>query len=64
MTSYFLFLDELRKSGKINMYASPSYIAEGFHIPIEDAKKIFMKWNETFTEEPAFVRATRAVGEI
>lgn len=64
LTIYFLFLDELRLSGKLNMYASPSYIVDRFDISIQEAKDVFMKWNETFSEEPAFIRATRATGEI
>lgn len=48
---YFNFLDELRKSGSINMFGATPYLYEAFpELSKEKARKILVEWMETFAE--------------
>jgi hypothetical protein len=42
------FLDELRKSGKTNMFGASPYIVRKFGVPIEEARRIHIYWMESF----------------
>ncbi len=44
----FVFLDELRESGKTNMFGAVPYIVEAFNITKYDAQRHLIKWMETF----------------
>lgn len=44
----FLYLDELRDSGSVNMYAAPRYLAKHMGIELETAKTIWVHWMNTF----------------
>ena len=46
---YFRFLEELRQSGKINMFGAAPYLAQAFDIPKPDATKIFWDWTKSRT---------------
>jgi len=44
----FDFLDELRESGKTNMFGAVPFIVERFNITKYDAQRHLIKWMETF----------------
>lgn len=46
----FLYLDELRESGKTNMYGACPYIQEVFQISKSEATKLLAEWMNTFAE--------------
>lgn len=46
--SYFIVLDDLRESGKINMFGAPRYLMDSFGVPKEEAHAIFLEWTEQF----------------
>lgn len=48
---YFEYLNFLRESGKINMFAAPPVLAKAFGLQAAEARKIWIKWTETFEEE-------------
>jgi hypothetical protein len=56
---YFVYLDRLRSSGTVNMYGAVPYLAREFTISEKEAKYIWKKWYDTFTDEPAVLRASR-----
>ncbi len=45
---YFEYLEYLRDSGKINMFAAPPYLAKAFDIPRAEATQIFYEWTRTY----------------
>lgn len=47
---YFEFLDDLRKSGEINMYAAAPYLQEYFGLSVLTAREICKKWRDTFND--------------
>ncbi|ATW62715.1 hypothetical protein SCBWM1_gp31 [Synechococcus phage S-CBWM1] len=44
----FAFLDALRESGTVNMFASPQVLASMFEISAKDSRKIVAEWMENF----------------
>ena len=46
--AWFGVLDDLRESGKINMYGAPTWLMTNFGMPKEDCVKIFEAWTETY----------------
>ena len=46
----FDFLDELRESGKTNMFGAVPFIVERFNITKYDAQRHLIKWMENFGE--------------
>jgi len=44
------FLDDLRESGKTNMYEAGQYIQDKFGITKYEANRFLIKWMETFKE--------------
>ena len=46
----FRYLDNLRESGKTNMFGAGSWIQEAFGITKYDANRFLVKWMETFGE--------------
>lgn len=59
---YFDYLDELRESGKTNMFGASPYLADEFSIPIQEARSVLALWTKTFngTDTPR-ARAIAAV---
>mgnify|MGYP003627669330 FL=1 len=49
----FDFLDELRKSGKTNMFEAVPFIVERFTITKYEAQRHLVKWMETFPRDGA-----------
>lgn len=47
----FLYLEELRESGEINMYESPRYVAETFDVSKSMARKLVTTWMENYKEK-------------
>ena len=52
---YFSVLDELRESGKMNMFAAPRMLQEEFDMTKQEAKQIFTAWTETSVSMHTFV---------
>lgn len=44
---YFSILDELRESGKMNMFWAPRMLQQEFDMTKQEAKQIFTAWTET-----------------
>ena len=51
MSSCLIYLDSLRESGKINMFAAVPYLKTAMEISEEAARKILSYWMKTFGEE-------------
>jgi len=47
---YFIFLDNIRENGSINMYGAAPYLQEAFQLNRYDAKDILLEWMDTFAE--------------
>jgi hypothetical protein len=47
---YFIFLDNIRETGKINMLGAAPYLQEAFDLSRYDAKEILFEWMNTFNE--------------
>ena len=45
---YFVYLDELRESGTINMMGAPRELQNDFGMDKIEARKIFQLWTEQF----------------
>jgi len=44
------FLEELRESGRINMYGAVPYIVEEFNISESDARKVLLRWMDYYNK--------------
>lgn len=42
------YLDDLRESGRTNMYGAAAYLTDEMGVPRMDAKKYLRYWMETF----------------
>lgn len=49
----FVFLDDLRDSGVINMFGASSYIESAFGLKRFEAKELLLEWMKTFSERHA-----------
>ena len=47
----FDYLRQLRASGKVNMFLSPSVVAQVFAIDKDLAIKLFWEWVDAFSDE-------------
>lgn len=47
---YFMFLNELRESGRINMFLAPKVLETHFGISRKEAYDIFRDWCDTFNK--------------
>jgi uncharacterized heparinase superfamily protein len=48
---YFLFLDDLRESGKTNMFGATPYLRKAFvELNEKEAREILTDWMKTFGE--------------
>ena len=45
------YLDQLRESGKVNMYGAGQYLREKFGLERKEAKEILLEWMKTFRPE-------------
>lgn len=44
----FIWLDDVREGGKVNMFGAYPYLAEMFELSKPLARKVWAKWAETF----------------
>lgn len=51
LTEHLDYLDELRESGKTNMFGAVPYVINEFGLTRKDATEIVSYWMETFGEE-------------
>jgi hypothetical protein len=47
---YFVYLDNIRESGAINMFGAAPYLQDAFGLSRYDAKDILLEWMDTFAE--------------
>lgn len=45
---YWIFLENLRRSGVTNMYGAVPYIQEEFNLDYETAKKVLIDWMKNY----------------
>ena len=45
---YWIFLEQLRRSGETNMYGAAPYLAAEFKIPMHTARAILVDWIEKY----------------
>ena len=51
---YFLFLDQVRESGKINMFGAAAVLREVFNLSKAESREILFEWMDTFRKrDPA-----------
>jgi hypothetical protein len=48
---YWIFLEELRKSGVTNMFGAAPYLVEEFSLSIEEARNILVEWMENYNSK-------------
>ena len=48
---YWLYLEQLRKSGRTNMYASASYLRDEFHLTDEESVNIVSDWMDKYNPD-------------
>jgi hypothetical protein len=46
----FLYLDELRESGAVNMFGARPHLIEAFSLSKADAGAVLSKWMQTFSQ--------------
>jgi hypothetical protein len=46
----FVYLDNIRESGKINMFGAAPYLAEAYELSRYEARDILLEWMQTFNE--------------
>ena len=54
-TETFRFLDELRESGKTNMFGATRYIVKAMEVSKADARALLVDWMANFGKEDADV---------
>lgn len=57
---YFEYLDDLRDSGKVNMFGAAPYLAEAFNLEKSEARTFLKRWQDTFSDEPLEDRVSQA----
>lgn len=60
---YFIYLDDLRKSGVTNMFGAAPYLSHHFGLERDEARKILQGWMKTFdgvaSVEKRLIKATK-----
>lgn len=46
----FVYLDNIRETGKINMFGAAPYLQDAFGLSRYEAKDILLEWMDTFSE--------------
>ncbi len=46
---YFVYLDCIRETGKVNMFGAAPYLQEEFGLSRHEAKDIILAWMESFS---------------
>ena len=47
---YFKFLNDIRESGAVNMYAGPSLLREEFDLDVEESQEVFRDWQDSLKD--------------
>jgi hypothetical protein len=64
LTLYFEYLDDLRESGRTNMFGAYVYLMREFSMSKEEALKVTSSWQDTFSDVlPAEDRVDMAMGD-
>jgi hypothetical protein len=62
LAEQFNYLDQLRDSGRTNMFAASPYLEQRFEMSIADARNVLSQWMKTYDgETTALARATNAL---
>ena len=48
---YWIYLENLRRSGVTNMFGAAPYLAEEFDLDMAEARKILAEWMENYNPE-------------
>lgn len=48
---YWIYLENLRKSGVVNMYGAGPYLQKAFDLTKDEAKEILLDWMDNYKEE-------------
>lgn len=48
---YWIYLENLRRSGVTNMYGAAPYLAAAFDLDNKEARKILIDWMENYNPE-------------
>lgn len=48
---YWIYLENLRRSGVTNMFGAAPYLAEEFDLDMAEAKKILVEWMKNYNPE-------------
>lgn len=48
---YWIYLEELRRSGIVNMFGAAPYLAEAFDLTSHEAKQILSEWMKNYNSE-------------
>jgi hypothetical protein len=48
MTNYYAYLDNLRKSGRINMFGAAPYLQQQFGLSRKEARIVLVSWMEQY----------------
>ncbi len=46
----FVYLDNIRETGKINMFGAAPYLQDAFGLSRHEARDILLEWMDTFSE--------------
>ena len=46
----FVYLDNIRETGKINMFGAAPYLQDAFGLSRYEARDILLEWMDTFSE--------------
>ncbi len=47
---YFIYLDNVREAGVINMFGAAPYLQDRFGLDRYEAKDVLLEWMDTFAE--------------
>ena len=48
---YWIYLEELRKSGAVNMYGATPYLMETFDLTRQEARDVLVEWMEKYNPD-------------
>ena len=46
----FVYLDDIRETGAINMFGAAPYLQDAFDLSRHEARDILLEWMDTFSE--------------
>lgn len=48
---YWIYLEELRRSGVVNMFGATPYLADEFDLDVKEATNILIDWMNNYNSE-------------